>query len=304
MAVSGPSALRLEAGPLSAEIVPEIGGGIARFDFAEGRRIVDLFRPWPDGGSTEPGALGLFVLAPWSNRISGGGFSFGGSFHALAPNVAGEPFPLHGDAWQKPWTVAEHDATRARLVRETRDLGSFHYRGELEYVLSAEDLSARLSLTNLGQDPLPFGAGFHPWFPRTPGTRLLAPSRTVWLEDDRHLPAEEIAVARRPDWNFSEPRPLPADRINNAFAGWNRQATIFWDDRGVALDVISRPPVNVYILYSPGSDASFFCFEPVTHTVDAHNLAPGPDAHGLVVLVPGATLTAECRFAVRRLPKA
>lgn len=59
------------------------------------------------------------------------------------------------------------------------------------------------------------------------------------------------------------------------------------------------PPLSTYILYSPSAESRFFCFEPVSHAVDAHNLPPGPEAHGLVVLTPGATLATECGFRVR-----
>ncbi len=291
--------VRLEVGSLSVEVVPSIGGGLARFDLARGGRRVEVFRAWPEGGSTDPNSLGLYVLAPWSNRISGGGFAFGGTFHALAPNVAGEPCPIHGDAWQEPWPIESHDDRHVRMVRDAAGPGPYRYRAQLDYGLFSYGLSARLKLTNRGDQPLPFGAGFHPWLPRTQGTRLEAAAEGVWLEDARHLPTERVPVASRPDWNFARPRALPAAWINNGFTGWNRRATVTWDDRDLALDILASPPIGTYILFSPSGDASFFCFEPVTHAVDAHNLPPGPEAHGLVVLGPGDAVIAECRFRVR-----
>src|SRR5271157_3533631 len=33
----------------------------------------------------------------------------------------------------------------------------------------------------------------------------------------------------------------------------------------------------------------------------AHKLSPGPEAHGLVVLEPGTTLSTDCRFRVREI---
>ena len=299
MAAGRLETLRLASGSLLADVVPSLGGGVARFDLASASGVINVFRPWPGDGSSDPNSLGLYVLAPWSNRISGGGFSFAGSFHPLMPNVTGEPFPLHGDAWQKPWVVVDHHRHHVRLVREADEVGPFRYGAQLDYDLSSAGLSVRLVLDNLAERALPFGAGFHPWFPRTPGTRLQAPAKSVWLEDRQHLPTGQISVASRSDWDFSRPRSLPNGWINNAFTGWNRNATVSWDDRGVALDIRSSPPIDAYILYSPAGDAPFFCFEPVTHTVDAHNLAPGPEAHGLVVLAPGASLIAECQFIVR-----
>jgi aldose 1-epimerase len=294
-----PEVLRLESGPLSAEVVPSIGGGVARFDFARNGGVTEIFRAWPRDGSSDPNALGLYVLAPWSNRISGSGFWFGGAFHPLAPNVVGEPSPIHGDAWQAPWSVESHDGRRLRMMHDAHGPGPFRYRARLDYGLAVDGLSVRLAITNQARDALPYGAGFHPWLPRTAGTRLTAPARSVWLEDERHLPTENSPVALGGEWDFSVPRALPAGWINNGFSGWNGRAAIVWEDRDMALDILAAPPIGTYILYSPSADSSFFCFEPVTHAVDAHNLPPGPEAHGLKVLAPGATLVAKCQFRVR-----
>jgi aldose 1-epimerase len=291
--------IRLEAGSLSVVAIPSLGGGLARFDLARDRGVTEIFRPWPKEGGSDPNALGLYVLAPWSNRISGGGFSFGGVFRPLAPNVAGEPFPIHGDAWQAPWTVKSHDSRHARLIRDSAGPGPFRYHAHLDYALSADELLIRLTIANRAREALPYGAGFHPWLRRTPGTRLVAPALSVWLEDERHLPTTIAPVASREEWNFANARALPTGWINNGFIGWNGRATIVWEDRDVSLEVRAGPRINTYILYSPSAEAPFFCFEPVTHAVDAHNLAPGPEAHGLIALAPGSALVAECRFIVR-----
>lgn len=39
--------------------------------------------------------------------------------------------------------------------------------------------------------------------------------------------------------------------------------------------------------------ASFFCFEPVTHPINAHNLPGGPAANGLIVLDRDAQTSAS-----------
>ncbi len=159
--------VRLEVGDLSAEIIPSIGGGVTRFDLRRDDRVVEIFRPWPAGGSSDPNALGLFVLAPWSNRISGGGFTFDGDFHELTPNITGEAFPLHGDAWQEPWPLISHDERHVRMIREAHGPGPFRYRAQMDYGLFSYGLSVRMAIANVGRVPLPFGAGFHPWLPRT-----------------------------------------------------------------------------------------------------------------------------------------
>jgi aldose 1-epimerase len=110
--------VQLAAVSLTAEIVPSLGGGVASFDVVRNGRSREVFRAWPNGGTDDPNALGLYVLVPWSNRISGRGFSFGGECHSLAPNFAGEPCPIHGDGWLSSWCVSSNDSRRVRLERE------------------------------------------------------------------------------------------------------------------------------------------------------------------------------------------
>jgi len=292
------AAVQLVAGSLTADILPSLGGGVARFDVLREEKRIEVFRGCPEGGTDDPGKLGLYVLVPWSNRISGSGFTFGGVFHSLTPNIADEPCPIHGDGWLASWRVSRNDGRRVRLEHEGHALAPYHYDATLDYTLETNAMTIQLTATNRATLALPFGLGFHPWLPRTPGTRLQVDAESVWLEDARHLPVKRVPVKSCPDWDFSSPRSLPAGWINNAFTGWNGRATIVWEDRGLTLDLEARSPLSTFILYSPSADAPFFCFEPVSHAVDAHNLPPGPEAHGLVVLVPGATLAAECRFRV------
>ena len=296
-----PATVQLFAGSLTAEIVPSLGAGVARFDFLRHQQRIEVFRPWQESGTSDPNALGLYVLVPWSNRISGSGFSFESQFHPLTPNFPGEPCPIHGDGWLATWSVTSADDRSVRLEHVAEGPGPYRYTASLEYALDANGLKIRLGAINRAPIALPFGLGFHPWLPRTPATLLKAPAKSVWLENARHLPTEQIAVASRPEWDFASFRSLPLDWINNGFLGWNGHGTIFWEDRALALDVDTQAPLTVYILYSPSAEAEFFCFEPVSHAVNAHNLPPGPETNGLVVLTPGRMLAIECTFRVREL---
>lgn len=296
-----PTTVRLAAGSLVAEINPSLGGGVTRFDLHRGEQRIEIFRASPQGGTDDPNELGLYVLVPWSNRISGRGFSFGGAFHKLSPNTVGEPCPIHGDGWLSSWHVSSRDVHFVRLERESVGLGPYRYAAVLDYRLDADGMTIRLAATNLAEIALPFGLGFHPWFPRTPATRLMAQTKSVWLQDAQYLPTEMVAIETRPDWDFSSFRSLPAYWINNGFVGWDGHAVIRWEDRALALEIEASPLLSTYLLYSPSADAPFFCFEPVSHAVDAHHLPPGPETHGLIILPPATTLAAECHFRVREI---
>jgi len=240
-------------------------------------------------------AFGCQVLVPFSNRISGGGFTFDGRFHAIEPNVPGEAFPIHGDGFQKPWRVVSSSPTEAELALDHGSIGPYRYAARLRYALDEGALAATVETENRAAIRLPYGLGFHPWFPRHPGTTLHAKAARVWLEDERHLPTGVVPVASHPQWDFSRPSLLPPAWVNNGFDGWDRRAEIAQPEDGVALYIEASPELGVYILYSPSPDAGFFCFEPVSHVVDAHH------GDGLTVLEPGETMRARMRISWRPL---
>jgi Enoyl-(Acyl carrier protein) reductase len=85
-----PAVRRIEAGSLVAEIVPELGGGLARFDLIRGGERLPVLRPWPDAGTCDPNRLACYVLVPWSNRLSQRGVIAEGRFYPLLNTLAGE----------------------------------------------------------------------------------------------------------------------------------------------------------------------------------------------------------------------
>ena len=284
-----------------AVVVPELGAGLASYDLIAGDGRTPLFRPCRDISRARPFELASNLLLPWSNRISGGGFEFAGTFHPLAPNVAGEPYPLHGNGFSSPWTVESAAEAGASLSLISNGPGPFRYEAHASYELSGGALTMRLSLVNRAQAPLPFGLGFHPWIVRSSDTLLRAAAQRVVLETSDHLPAGEATLASHPEWHFRALRKLPAGWINNGFLGWDGRADIVWRDRKLALEVAADRALGVYLVYSPSGEADFFCFEPVTHPVDAHNAPGGPEANGLAILAPGDFLSAACRFTPRRI---
>ena len=290
--------LAISDGEAEAVIVPELGAGLASYDLLVGGRREPLFRPCRDLSAACPFDLAHNILVPWSGRISGGGFTFAGRFHALEPNLPGEPLPIHGNGFSSAWSLAEASSRQARLTFTSSGPGPYRYDAEVTYALRAGTLLVDLAVTSRAAVPLPYGLGLHPWFPRTPGTTLQARAITATLEDSCHLPAGQMPVASRGEWDFGTPKHLPSAWVNNDFGPWNGHAVIRWEDRRLSLAVDTRrdPALTTFILYSPSPDADFFCFEPVTHPVDAHSRAGNPAAHGLTILSSGETLAVGCRF--------
>lgn len=225
-----------------------------------------------------PGKLGCYPLAPWSNRIAEGGFDCPDGWLALTPNSLTDPLPIHGSAWQQSWQVISHSCDEAILQLETTT--PFAYRARQRFHLSEGKLSIELTVTHLAESAAWHGLGLHPYFPRTPHTRLQAKAGQVWSCDGSKLPTQRIALPA--EWNFHHPRALPATLVDNGFCEWDGHCLIQQPDLVYELQCQATGS-DYYLLYCP-VDLGFFCIEPVSHPVNAHHL---PGRPGLVLLEQG-----------------
>lgn len=274
----------LSAGRARLDLAPALGGGIARLDVDD----LPVLRPW-NGDAETPFALASNVLVPFSNRISGGGFDWEGRHYPLTPNLPGEPCPIHGDGFQKVWQ-AEHFDDTARLTLEDGCFGPWRYNAMQDFTLTDTGLDICLTITNTGPDPLPFGCGFHPWFPRDGATRLSFKADSVWMENAAHLPIEKLDLTAAPNWDFASARPLQDSWINNGYCGWTGTARIEQGDNAVSCNVVASENLNTALVFSPGAGSDFFCLEPASHPVDAFHL---PGQPGLQMLRPGDQMQAD-----------
>ena len=292
--------IELRSGSLRAVVLPDAGGGLARLDWLGGAGSapapVPVLRPAPDGVALPlPGQLACFPLVPWSNRIAVDGFEFGGRRVVPAPTREGEPCPIHGDGWRMPWFVESQDASSVVLSLYRRDATPFSFTAHMAYTLEANALRVTLKVTNNGAHALPFGLGLHPWLPHPEDAQLRARAGGVWLSGADKLPCEHVVLPQSWDFAGPMPRPLPQGGVDNAFTGWDGSAQVDWPSRGLRLRIAAD--MDCFILYAPpGKD--FFCFEPVDHPINAHNLPGGPAANGLTVLAPGQDLWRTVTFAV------
>lgn len=273
--------LEKRRGDARIALMPALGGGIARLDVA-GKPVLRPFQ----GDHEDPFSLASNVLVPFSNRIAGGGFSFEGRRYDVPPNRPGFSMPIHGDGHQRVWSGSERDGV---LVLDLPDgnIGPWRYSARQVFDLEENGLRVTLRMTNKADGPLPYGGGFHPWFPRSAQTLLNFGAKTVWMRDEDVLPTVELDLSEAPDWRFDAERALPDDLIDNCFTEWDGRAEIRQGEDAVSCTVTAPPPMRTAIVYSPDKNADFFCFEPVSHPVNAHGVDGLP---GLTVLAPGASV--------------
>lgn len=284
--------ITLEDAHSRLSLAPGLGGAIANWHLLESGQPLLRHADAPALAAGTPRRLGCYPLAPWSNRIGNGGFALPDGWLTLEPNTANDPLPIHGSAWQQPWDVLEQADDRVRLGLESRE--PFAYRAEQEFRLAAGCLEISLKTTHLDERPIWHGLGLHPYFPRTPATRLLAHAESAWLCGADKLPTAQVGLP--PAWDFAEGAALPEELVDNGFSGWSGTCSILQPDLGYRLACSARG-CDTFLLFCP-QDQPFFCFEPVTHPVNAHHLQGRP---GLRLLAAGETLEITWRMAVMPL---
>ncbi len=282
--------IALSAGPLELVLAPRVGGCIAGF-FRDGVAILR-------GMAREPASVldaGSFPLVPYVNRVRGGRFSFRGREVSLAPNMTGDPSPLHGQGWLSAWNVVRADEGVAELAF-LHEAGEWPWRYEARqyFALSDTALELRLACRNLGGAPMPCGLGQHPYFPCGAGTRIETRVSHAWTIDDMVLPVERVAATGR--FDLSD-RTVCGQDLDHGFEGWGGTARISAAALPFAIEM-SSPDARFFQLYSPPS-GDLFVAEPVTHRNAALNEPEADWAEaGMRVLEPGEEMSLTMRIAL------
>lgn len=282
----------LRYGDYEADLVPQIGGGLAAFRW-QGQ---DVMRAATRSAvaALDPLGLAMFPMVPWSNRVAHGRFSFGDRQLALPRNMGDHPHAIHGHGWQRPWTVVESSLSSARLVYDhVPDAWPWAYRAELAHVLTDTGLETRLSVENQAAESMPAGLGLHPYFVRTPQMQVHAELDGWWETDVDVMPTVHHATATRTDWSNR----LHGDRTTDTvFTGWDGTAQLIWPETGVALKMTASQAARWLVIYAPVGE-SIACVEPVTHPTDAFNQ---PGRPGIRILQPGERADLSAQFQASR----
>lgn len=284
----------LAAGPLVLTLSPRTGGSIARFDYLRDGAAFPILRGC-EGASADVLAMGSFPLVPYVNRIRGGEFRFRDRAIGLAPNMADDPSPLHGQGWLAEWDAVETGSTEAAL-RFEHEAGEWPwaYVAEQRFRLREEGLELTLSCANRSASPMPCGLGQHPYFHCGPGTRIETKVSHVWLIDDKVLPTEKVAAEGRYDLSDAA---VCGMGLDHGFGGWGGTARLT-DPKWPFELAMSSSDASFFQLYSPAS-GGIFVAEPVTHANAALNAPESEWAElGMRILEPGKAMSLTMHLGV------
>lgn len=288
------SSVILTSGNLRLELSPSVGGAIQNFEWIDEGESRPILRKCNNHLENVLDAAS-FPLVPYVNRIRDGRFEFRGRMVELAPNMAGDPSPLHGQGWLGPWEVEDATDTKATLsFHHSAGEWPWDYEARQEFALDERGLTLRLTCRNTSLEPMPCGLGQHPYFPCGPETRLDTQASCAWTIDEKVLPVEKVPADGRYDL---QDRLVCGQDLDNGWGGWGRSARMTDPDWPYDLEM-SSPDARFFQLYSPAS-GGIFVAEPVTHANAALN-APEEEwpEFGLRVLEPGEAMSLDMRLEV------
>jgi len=287
--------LNLSSSNLELQLSPSTGGAISRFAYRGTGDPISILREsrTPLENVLEAAS---FPLVPYVNRIRGGSFTFRGKEIRLAPNMSGDPSPLHGQGWLNPWSVEQADEASALLsYRHEAAEWPWAYEARQEFRVDESVLCVSLNCTNTSDEQMPCGLGQHPYFPCGPETRIDTNVTFAWTVDEKVLPVAKVPAAGR--YDLSDRRICGQD-LDNGFEGWTGRVLMSDPDWPYELE-LSSPQARFFQIYSPAS-GGIFVAEPVTHANAALN-APETDwlELGMRILEPGEEMRLDMRIEVR-----
>jgi aldose 1-epimerase len=251
------------------------------------------------------GLNGIPFLAPWGNRMGGGGFGangrwfpFPGGENLLRMDANG--LPIHGlltasSLWEVAGTRANETGaecvSRLEFWRYPEMMANwpFAHEYEMTYRLAAGALEVRVAIRNLSASAMPVAVGFHPYFV-LPGVKRVdavahLPVRLHVETDSRLVATGEFTAANLPDSISLAERKLDdgfTDLVRDA-AG---NATFSVEGGGKRIEVSFGPKYTVAIIYAPPGE-DFLCFEPMAALTNGVNLAYEGKYSGLQTVPPG-----------------
>jgi len=296
--VEGRAAVTLEAGDLSATVVPGLGlvGASLRRGGDEFLALPRSLDDYAKGHTT-----GLPLLAPWANRLAQDTYRVGN----LNVDLAGAPrvhrdangLAMHGtltadDGWQvvRLATDARSAVLVSRLdVGERPDLlASFPFPHVLtvEHRLDSSTLTVATTVRATGRRRVPVAFGWHPYL-RLPGIRR--GSMRVLLPARRHLELDERGIPTGAGQRVAPEAELLGSRTFDDLYALGRDRRLGLASGEHSLSLLFDRNYGYLQVYAP-ADANLCCLEPMTAPTNALVTGTCP------FVSPGQSFTA--RFSI------
>ena len=174
------------------------------------------------------------VLYPWPNRIGDGEWTFSDRVARPTVDDVEHATASHGLVRWRPFRVDAVNQNRCVLSLLLHPTPDYPFLSEISvaYHLGSLGLTVTTTVTNRDEVPLPFGAGFHPYFsvttPTIEGAQLEIPASAYVAVNDRQLPTGEILPLAGNQLDFSKRKSVSGHELDVTFTELLR------DDTGLA----------------------------------------------------------------------
>lgn len=250
---------------------------------------------------------GIPFLAPWANRIPGGGFHANGNWYAFNESLGvlrihGDHIAIHGMLTSSNlWQIADFGAdsssawvtSRLEFWRYPSLMANwpFAHEYEMTYRLADGVLEVQTTVVNRSAEPMPLALGYHPCYklPDVPRDEAVAhiPAKTAVITDERLVATGEMKPMDLPD-----PTPLKGRTLDNGYTDLTRgadgKALFYLEGRGERIESLYGPKWQASVVYVPANQNTA-CFEPMASITNGPNVNHDGKYPQLQMLAPGAT---------------
>lgn len=299
---------------------------IAAPSLQETKQLLDGDNPFGNKAFTIGGAF----LVPYANRIRGKLSNDGQTIETMiagkkvqlpanwqGKNPGAEKHSMHGLILGSAFQDVQHqDGAQESSVSGTLHAGDFggHWLSKtdlkVQTALKSDAVEMTVTATNTGDQDLPIGIGWHPYFAFPSGdrkqARLKLPSQSRALVDnyDNVFPSGKIVPTKGTPYDFSEPngKALGDLFLDDCFLNLKREvsgdAVIEISDPaakyGLRIRALS-PEIKAIQVYAP-VDKSFVAVEPQFNLADPYKKEWGKTDTGMVTLKPGQSVSWRVRM--------
>ncbi|MGL4439573.1 MAG: hypothetical protein ACRCUE_09885 [Bosea sp. (in: a-proteobacteria)] len=277
----------------TATISPRQGAILTRLDWhsLSGRTHALLYSPVGAEPTTDaPNFMGLWAMLPFANRAFDCLIDDGDQRFTVPVNDPARASNIHGFGWQSAWAVLEHDARSLVMSHErSGETDPYAYRAILKVEIGVELVRISLSITNLADRALPYGAGFHPWFNAAPDTTFTFASGGALAFAESFRAKGLVKHADGGAFARGAPVGVLGEELAVSAVDWAGEAVLVTPSQGLALHLDASPNFRHPVLWAPAG-ADFICFEPQSHCIGAPSLDVARAITPMAQLQPNETL--------------
>ncbi len=220
-------------------------------------------------------------------------FPICGNLPDNAYTVDGKQYTLkqHGFARELPWQVtAQNTDGKASITvtlesnQKTKEVYPFDFQLAFTYELQGDTLAVKQEYHNLSSTPMPFSAGFHPYFLCGEKTQL-----------EVEIPAQNYQDNKTKQIHpFNGSFDFDQDEIDFAFGQLTSKSTSVVDRSRSMKLVIDYDDFSTWLVFWTVKGKDFYCLEPWSATRNSLNTG-----ENLTVLAPGSSCNAIMRLTAK-----